>query len=583
MDDANPRWQYAEGGPENGQDPYTPQDPAAPQDPYYQQQYGYDPYAQQPEQQSGQQRRPVQQQPQQQPGYADPYYADPAQTYAGQQQGWIPPQQPYPDPRYAQPQPPQQPYQEAPQYQQQPPYGAPPAQPYYAAPAPAAAPPAAPAPAQAPGPAAVPQPRQQPGEDYRTEQFAFVDEDDEESEEVIDWLKFSESRTERRDERKRRGRKRKLALILLVVVALLGGTGYLWKTGRIPGVGGAGKNTAASGAGGQKRDVIVVNLRPVDGSESSTALLVGNQTTAKGTTVLLPNALSLSTDDGGATTLGKQIDQGQEPTRQALNTLLGSDIKGSWRLDTPYLEILVESLGGVTVDTDTVVKGTQKDAGKVLVNQGKAQELNGQAAVAYATHRDAGEAQAKQLIRFGQVMQAVLAKMPSDAAAATKTVEALNSIPDPSLPAGALGASLAQLADQAKKGSYSTALLPVQPNGTLSEQATESVVKDVLGGTVKNSGASARARVLIKDASGDKKAAALAQAAILNGGSYTYVAGGTAPKQQAASEVLYTDDARKAAADDVAKTLGLPAAAVKKGTVAANADITVVLGRDYKG
>ncbi|MDF9813228.1 LCP family protein [Streptomyces sp. SPB162] len=582
MDDANPRWQYAEGDPENGQDPYTPQDPPAPQDPYYQQQYGYDPYAQQPEQRPGrqpaQQQRPVPPQ-QQQPGYADPYYADPAQTYDGRQQGWIPQQQPYPDPQYAQPQPLQQPYQEAPQYQQ-PQYGAPAAQPYYGEPA---APPAAPVPAQAPGPEAVPTPRRQPGEDYHTEQFAFVDEDDEESEEVIDWLKFSESRTERRDERKRRGRKRKIALILLVVVALVGGTGYLWKTGRIPGLDAPGKNTAASGAGGQKRDVIVVNLRPVDGSESSTALLVANQTTGKGTTVLLPNALSLSTDDGGATTLGKQIDQGQEPTRQALNTLLGSDIKGSWRLDTPYLEILVESLGGVTVDTDTAVNGKQKDAGKVLVNQGKAQELNGQAAVAYATHRGTGEAQAKQLIRFGQVMQAVLTKMPADAAAATKTVEALNSIPDPSLPANALGASLAQLADQAKKGSYSTALLPVQPNGTLSEQATASVVKDVLGGTVKNAGASAQARVLIKDASGDKKAAGLAQAAILNGGSYTYVAGGTAPKSQPASEVLYADDARKAAADDVAKTLGLPAGAVKKGTVAANADITVVLGKDYKG
>lgn len=571
MNDANPRWQYAEGGPENGQDPYAPQDPPAPQDPYYQQQHGYDPYAQQPQQ-------PPQQPPSQQ--YADPYYADPAQTYDGQQQGWIPQQQPYPDPQYAQPQPPQQPrYQEAPQYQQQPQYAAPPAQPYYEEPAPAAAPPAA-----APPPGAVPPPRQQQaGQDYRTEQFAFVDEDDEESEEVIDWLKFSESRTERRDERKRKGRKRKIALVLLVVVALVGGAGYLWKTGRIPGLGAPGKTTAATGAGGQKRDVIVVNLRPVDGSESSTALLVSNRTTGKGTTVLLPNALSLSTDDGGATTLGKQIDQGQEPTRQGLNTLLGSDIKGSWRLDTPYLEILVESLGGITVDTDTAVNGTQKDAGKVLVNEGKAQELNGQSAVAYATHRGAGEAQAKQLMRFGQVMQAVLAKMPSDAAMATKTVESLNAIQDPSLPANALGASLAQLAEQAKTGAYSTALLPVQPNGTLSEQATASVVKDVLGGTVKNAGASAQARVMVKDATGNKKAAGLAQAAILNGGSYTYVAGGTAPTPQSASEVLYADDARKAAADDVAKTLGLPAGAVKKGAVAANADITVVLGKDYKG
>jgi len=40
-----------------------------------------------------------------------------------------------------------------------------------------------------------------PGEpDYRTEQFAFVEEPDGDSEDVIDWLKFTENRTERREE-----------------------------------------------------------------------------------------------------------------------------------------------------------------------------------------------------------------------------------------------------------------------------------------------------------------------------------------------------------------------------------------------
>jgi hypothetical protein len=179
-------------------------------------------------------------------------------------------------------------------------------------------------------------------------------------------------------------------------------------------------------------------------------------------------------------------------------------------------------------------------------------------------------------------MEAVLEKMPSDAADATKTVQALAQILDPSLTDKELGASLAQLADLAKTGAYSTTVLPVQQDGTLSPQATDSIVKDVLGGAVKQStGASAQPRVSIKDATGNPKAAPMAQAAIVNGGTYTYVPGGKAAAQPT-SQVLYADPSREAAAKDVAATLGLSPTEVKKGAVPSNADIAVVLGEDYQ-
>jgi anionic cell wall polymer biosynthesis LytR-Cps2A-Psr (LCP) family protein len=277
------------------------------------------------------------------------------------------------------------------------------------------------------------------------------------------------------------------------------------------------------------------------------------------------------------------VADGVGPTRDALNSLLGTDIKGSWRLDSPYLELLVDSLGDVFVDTNANVKGTGKDSGRTLVHQGKQTELTGQAAVAYATYKGPGESQTDQLSRFGQVMQAVLKKMPSDAADATKTVQGLAQILDPSLNDRQLGASLAGLAELAKTGAYDTAVLPVQKDGTLSTQATDSVVKDVLGGAVKqSSGSSAQARVLVKDATGSSKNASMAQAAIVNGGTYAYVPGGKASSTESTSQVLYTDPARLAAAKDVASTLGLPAGAVKKGTVTANADLVVLLCKDYK-
>ncbi|MDT0456498.1 LytR C-terminal domain-containing protein [Streptomyces sp. DSM 41527] len=421
-----------------------------------------------------------------------------------------------------------------------------------------------------------------PGEDpeYRTEQFSFIEEPDEDSEDVIDWLKFTESRTERREEAKRRGRSRIVALSVVLALLVAGGVGYLWWAGKLPGLDGPGAGQAAA-AGGQKRDVLVVHLRDTKSGNSSTALLVDNTTTHKGTTVLLPNSLVVPKDDGSSTTLGKSVkDDGTEPTRDSLNSLLGADLKASWRLDTPYLENLVETVGGITLDTDATVPGAKK-GDSPAVKQGSAQDLNGQAAVAYATYQAPGEPQTRQLQRFGQVMQATLKKVSSDADGATATVKSLLQVLDPPLTEGQLGSSLAQRAELAKTGAYRTTLLPVQANGTLSQAAAAGVVKDVLGGTVKKTAPDATARVAVRNATGTKAATNKAQVALLNGG-YSFVDAGTAGPA-ATSRITYADTDRKAKAAEVAKTLGLPAGVVRQGKGASNADITVVLGQDYKG
>ncbi|MDX3095664.1 LCP family protein [Streptomyces sp. ME01-24h] len=573
-----PRWQYAEGTPEQGgQDPYG-EDPYAQQRGDYASGYGggygqYDPYAQEtgqqqayqgqpgPQDYAGQPYQPQEPQPyQQQQAHTQPLQAQqPHQTQ--QYQGWIPQQPQYQEPyhpqerqQYQQPPAPQQAPVQAPPPQRQPPYEEPPARP---------------AAGRAPSGEA----------DYHTGQFSFVDEEAEESEEVIDWLKFTESRTERREEARRRGRNRVVAAVVVVALAAVGGVGYLWKAGKIPGLG-AGPGTSQQAAGGQKRDVIVLHLRPVGSDETSTALLVSNSTTKKGTTVLLPNSLAVSSDDGGSTTLGKSVvENGSGPTREALEGLLGTKISGTWRLDTPYLDNLVESLGGVLVDTDATVKAGKKQDGKTLVKPGRQQELGGQAAVAYAIHRGPGEGPDKQLARFGQVVQALLKKMYSDPDLATKTVEGLNQVIEPPLTEKDLGSSLAALSEEAKGGDYTTQTLPVEPDGTLSEKATEDVVKTVLGGAVTNTDSDGIPRVVLRNASGVATNTGEAQVQIVGGG-YTFVSGTTAGTRSA-SQVLYADAAQKTNAEELAKTLGLPAKAAKKGEVASNADITVVLGQDY--
>ncbi|MEU1077519.1 MULTISPECIES: LCP family protein [unclassified Streptomyces] len=417
--------------------------------------------------------------------------------------------------------------------------------------------------------------------DYRTEQFSFIEEPDEDSEDVIDWLKFTESRTERREEARRRGRNRVVALVVVLALAVVGGVGYLWAAGKLPGLSSSsdsGKPAVAVGA--QKRDVIVVHLHNTQKGGTSTALLVNNATTKQGTTVLLPNTLAVSNDDGTRTTLGKSVDgDGSQGTREALGTLLGTKITGTWRLDTPFLENLVDLVGNIDISTDADVPGTKAGSAPV-VKKGEDQTLTGQMAVAYATYKGPGEAEAKQLQRFGQVMYGVLRKISDDPKAATITVQTLAQILDPSLPEADLGGALAKLAEHAKVGAYKTALLPVQQDGTLSAQAGDSVVKDILGGSVTAPDKGSAVRVGVSNASGTPKAAEKARVALVNGGYAVIDAGGTGTA--ASSSVTYGDAGQKAKAEEVAKTLGLPAGAVRQGKAAANADVTVVLGKDYK-
>jgi anionic cell wall polymer biosynthesis LytR-Cps2A-Psr (LCP) family protein len=433
--------------------------------------------------------------------------------------------------------------------------------------------------AEPPGPAArqapVPRQRRPPADDYHTEQFSFVEEQDEETEDVIDWLKFTESRTERREEAKRRGRSRRRLLIVAVVLAVLGSVGALWATGRLPFV--PGPDTAEEAApGAETRDVIVVHLRQTDSDETATALLIANETAGTGTTLLLPNELAV-TPDGGTTTLGQAVtDEAAGSVRDAIGGLLGADIKGTWRLDTPYLEVLVDLVGGITLDTDAEVPG--EDEASPLVPRGEGVQLGGPAAIAYAVHRGDEEPQSAQLARFGQVMQAVLVKLPSSEDGATRVIEALAQITDPSLTEEDLGISLARLAGYAQSGGYTTTPLPVESDGTLSDATADGLVVDVLGGTVSNADPSAAPRIAIRDASG----ADLAEQThidLINGG-FTVVDSRAADETAAESRVTYSDEAHRETALEVALTLGLPETAVTQGDGAGNADVTIILGED---
>ncbi|GHH33289.1 LCP family protein [Streptomyces candidus] len=530
---------YQQTAPPEQHDPYGHLPPQSPQP----EGYGYDPYAQQPQQPAPFDPYAQQASPQQ----ATPSHETYGYDTGGQQQPWAPQQSPLPEPQQA-----RRPPRSAPAVSEEIPDAA--------------------------SRAEVPGQRRTEAPQYATEQFAFVEEPDDKSEDVIDWLKFTESRTERREEAKRRGRFRVVALAVALALVVVGGVGYLWYADKLPGLS-SGKNDKPSAAGAQKRDVIALHLHNTEKpGMTSTVLLVDNVSTGQGTTVLLPNSLSLAGDNGVTTTLAKSVeDDGSAGTRESLGTALGTPIGGTWRLDTPYLEVLVDLVSTIDVDTDTVVPDAKKGA-TPLVSKGTQQTLTGRMAVAYATYRAPGEPETKQLARFGAVMHAVLKKISDDPQAATVTVQSLAQILDPSLPEKSLAVSLAKLAEHARKGAYQTVLLPVRPDGRVSESDT--VVKTVLGGTATAPEQGAAVRVGVRNATGKPSATENARIALVNSG-YAFTDTGNA-STAAASGVSYADDAHKPKAEEVAKTLGLPASAVTKGQGAQNVEVSVVLGSDYK-
>ncbi|MEV4614554.1 LytR C-terminal domain-containing protein [Kitasatospora sp. NPDC049258] len=557
------------------QEPYQ-QYPQEPQQGYYQQQ----PYQQQGQDPYGQQQGYAPQEQQYQQGYYQQQPYQPVYDPYGQQQGYV--QDPYAQQQVQQPPQVQPPVQQV--QQVQPPRQA------QQAPAQQAPPPGPPRPRPAPPAAAGAEPEQPseqvggrrnaraPKDAYTTGEFTFVDEPAEESEDVIDWLKFAESRSEVRAERRRRLRNRLIGLLAVLAVAGAAVFGYLWWAGKL-----GGGNDAAAVAG--DRQVNVVHLRDLQG-KVSTALLVNDPAGHKGSVLMLPDTLKLpGSGDATTTTVGQSLDAvGASGAREGLSTVLGAPVAGTWRLDTPYLELLVAQLGGVRVDADVDVHDGNKPDGKVLATAGKGVLLSGKASVAYATYQAPTEGRDAQLARFGKVLDAVLRTMPTDLAEATDDVHRMNAVLDPSLPENKLGGVLALLAGQAKDGHLTGSTLKVKPDGTLDEATAGQQVKEILGGTVKAgavTGGSATSRVSVVNASGSDPNAAAAGVQAVNAGLELVPSSAKAPAQ-ATTEIRYTDDAKAADGKALAGALGLPETVLKKVADPQNADLVVVLGKDYQ-
>ena len=512
-------------------------------------------------------------------GYQQPYETHQQQSYGEQQQDY--------DPYAGYQQQPQDPYYGQQGYQQQGGYAQQPTAYQQAAPQAPEQPQQSfstayqqPVPAAAETPAAPRVPRQagpgpRPGTGgadprYSEDEFEFVD-DAEESTDVIDWVKFSETRGERRDERRRKLRSRGIALVVALVLVAGGAAGYLFATGKI----GSGSPTTVAAA--DKREVIAVHLHDLNKNVYS-ALLISEPSPAKGVTLLLPGTLGVPDSNNGLLALNTAVDSlGTYPTRTGINNLLGTDISATWNVQTPFLQNLVDMLGGVKINSDVPISVN----GKQVITPGQNTAVNGQAAMAFATYKGKGDTDQTQLKRFGVMLQALIAAMPTDPTAAASQITQMGAVGDPSLTDATLGALLAKLSTDARGGAYSTETLPVLGNGTLASTAG-SMVSGLLAGKVSSQNGQTAPRIQLVDANGRAKAVSYAQAAMTNSG-YVVLPGVTKASVRSTSVIEYGDDTRLKDAQALAQSLGLPSTAVKKVTSPLSVDLVVTLGRDYKG
>lgn len=400
-------------------------------------------------------------------------------------------------------------------------------------------------------------------------------------EDVSDWLHFVESRG---DQRRVRDRRRRVQLIACAVVLGLVGAGiglWLFLSG--------GDNGGAAARATQT--TILFQLRDAQSNAVGSVVLSADRGVVGGTAnplsrgaaLLIPANLAVQVAGQDPQPFGGAMPRTPAAGADAISEILGVKVDGLWSIDVYTFASLIDSVGGITVDADTSVPGLD---GKLAVLPGHDQFDGGQA-VLYAAYHAKAEPPSKQLARFGQVVTALFAKVPTDETTAKTILNQLAAVPDPSLPNDRLAAILSALGTEQQGSRYTLQTLPLladQP-GTIDLKAASLIVAQLLGGAVHDRDTGGLTHVALYDASDitDSAASSALAVAKLMGGGYTVLGAGT--RQSAPTTVVeIPNESARGLGTQVAETLGFTADAVKvvpfDGTLV---DAVVVLGADWDG
>jgi anionic cell wall polymer biosynthesis LytR-Cps2A-Psr (LCP) family protein len=371
-----------------------------------------------------------------------------------------------------------------------------------------------------------------------------------------------------------------LALILLIVgVAAL-----------IPSRG----NNKGTSASGRPQTTLLVQLIDAKGYAVASALTGHDVSTQTGAVVTVPQHLVSDVAGEGAVQFGSARLTGvRNASADALRDEIGVIVDGSWTLNAAGLASMVNAVGGVTVDVDVNVDTKQANGTTVVaVPAGKAQNLNGASAAAFAMYSLSSDPDAVGLARFDAVWTQLVTKLPSTSAA----VQAM---------LGGVGANGKSTFDNAKLADYLETMhqdavadhttydtIPTQSIDTgygvsyrVDQDSLKTLIANDFADSVPQPVNGITGNVYVQNGVGSAVAVRAARTELINAG-LQFTDGGTAAKAHEARSLIMINDANPASitrGQYIAKALHLPATDVAVAPLAQNvADVIVILGADFK-
>jgi hypothetical protein len=389
----------------------------------------------------------------------------------------------------------------------------------------------------------------------------------------------------RRKQRRRRVGAAGAAGILAAAVVLAVAIGF-----------GVHKATSHHSAPKRTQTTVLFSLVGSDASSAGSVLLAHDSATHQGVELLLP-ARTLSEVCGyGSQQLGRvlALPDGQRLSTQAVSNMLGGvTVDGSWRLTTDQLARLVDIVGGVTVDVDADVIKKVGNRRVLYLRKGSGQHLTGSQAVLYATFVAGGEDSTGNLPRLQLVLDALIAKLPADPAAAGKTIASIGPDAGSTLGGTRLGSLLTGLAadDKSTSGGVLPIVLPVQkidsggqPVFRVDDDKTHTFVLTNLNASLPATARVPHKRILLQNGVGTPGLVGPACQRLVAAG-FTVVGSGNANNFNfSQSKVLVFNNSVASAelGDRVAQTLRLSTNDVAVSNEGQNvADVIVILGKDY--
>lgn len=350
------------------------------------------------------------------------------------------------------------------------------------------------------------------------------------------------------------------------------------------------KNSGSGdGAGSAPRQAVLLTLDAADQTSLGGVLLVaGGQGTPGG--VLVPPRLLVDVAGFGAVTFAESGRAPQSGAQAAaLSDALGADVAGTWRLETAAVARLLDAAGGLAVDLESEVLGTDAAGNSVVLLPAGPQTLDGAAAVAYLQPRSAAEPEAAVAARLQQVVAGLLAALPADADELAAAVTTLGAGSRTDLPPSDLAATVAAVRNAETTLFQTIPLRPLDTGGdapsyTLDSGAAGSLRTGLLAEVARTAPAGGEVRVLVRNGVGTPGLGEQARTRLVDAG-LTYLNGGNAANFGYDASVVLISDAGSQARDrgaTVATALGLPASAVQISGQGQNlADVVVILGADF--